>query len=204
VTRARISVLLLCALASGCQSVGRAPFALVPAGAVTVGGVIVTADEGWNARNGMQANFDGPGAVWTRDGMRLDYLIIVPDIADGASVFKEPNKQVVFPKFHASMLPNEIVTLVEASLTRKVFGEGQAVVSTSNLRPATYGSDRGFAFDVSVSASDGPDRKGTVGGFIAGGRLNLVMFIAAVPYYFDKDREHAQGVIASARRAAAT
>src|SRR5262249_10540449 len=135
------------------------------------------------------------------DGPQLDFLIVVADIADGATVFKAPSAKVVYPKFHASMLPNEVVSLVEASLTRHIFGEGESVVASSNLRPVQYRPDKGFAFDVKVTVSDGPDRNGVVGGFVADGKLNLVMFLAVVPYYYDKDRERAAAVIASARRA---
>jgi len=200
--RVAATLLAFAAIAAGCQTV-EPPYRLVSAGSVTVGGLTVTAGDGWNENARTKANFNGPGAVWTRDGMRLDYLIVIPAVADGSGIFKEPNAKVVYPKFHATMLPNEIVTLIEASLTRHVFGEGRSVVASSNLRPAPYGADKGFAFDVSVTVSDGPDRQGVVGGFVADGKLNLVMFLAAVPYYWDKDRERAETVIASARRSSA-
>ena len=193
-------VALALAVMAGCTTTGP-PYELVSTGTVAVGSLSLTADPGWNASTRMKSNFTGPGAVWTLDGPRLDYLIIVADVAEGVSIFKEPNAKVLYPKFHTSMLPNEVVTLVEASLTRHVFGEGEAVVSSSNLRPATYGVDKGFAFDISITVSDGPDRKGIVGGFVANDKLNLAIFLAAVPYYFDKDRERAGAVIASVRRA---
>jgi hypothetical protein len=181
-------VLWLCACAT-------APaYVEIPAGPVTIGSLQLEVDAGWNGPSRTPE-----GAVqWTRDGVLLDRVIVFSDIADGATLVQSASKQAAYPPFRGNMLPNEISALVEATLT-KLYGEGDALVTSSGLRPQTFGTTKGFAFDVAVKLANGPDYRGLVGGFVANGKLELVVYLAAVPYYFDLHRERAANVIASAR-----
>ena len=181
-----------CALASLAGCAGN-PMVELPAGPVTVGALQLDADAGWNA--------GGNKLLWTQDGPRLDALLIYADIHDGEPLEKKAPKQAAYPPFRSNMLPNEIVAVVESTLT-KVFGEGAAVVTSSGLKPQNFGSHKGFAFELAVAAAHGPDYRGIVGGFVANGTLQIVVYLGAVPYYFDLRRDSAARVIASARLAA--
>jgi hypothetical protein len=199
------SMLGCCAvlLLTGCATTP--PYTELPAGPVTVGSVRFDVDAGWNVAapkiwlvsNGVLRVQEG-GPYWTRDGQQLDQIIVYPDIRDGEALEKKAPKQAAYPAFRANMLPNEIVALVESTLT-KVFGEGDALVTSSGLRPQKFGDQKGFAFDLALSVSNGPDYKGLVGGFVADGKLQLAVYLGAVPYYFDLHRESAARIIASAR-----
>jgi hypothetical protein len=96
------------------------------------------------------------------------------------------------------MLPNELVAFTESYLG-KLFGEGEAVVTTANVRPHRFGASPGVLFDAAVQVAEGADRKGVIGAFIANQKLYLVMYLAADPYYFELNRDAAEQVIRSAR-----
>jgi hypothetical protein len=192
-TRRLAFVLLACAL-GGCATTP--PFTLVSPGPVQVGSLTMTAGSGWN--NVTQTT--DAKAAWTRDGLTIDRLWVFTDIADGEPLFKEPKGSgAALPRFRADMLPNELVTFTESYLA-KMFGEGQAMVTTSNLRPQRFGESNGVMFDAAMQPAGGADRKGIVGAFIADSKLYLMVYLAVDPYYFDLNREAADGVIISARR----
>jgi hypothetical protein len=183
------------AMAWGCAS---APYTRVAAGPVAVGSMNVTADEGWNAS--AYTDLKKGGVLWTRDGVLLNRLVLVPDIEAGGTLFEKPPKQAAFPPFRADMLPHEIEALLASWLT-KAFGEGDSMVETSGLRPVRYGDARGFAFDLRLELSEGPAYRGLAGGYVTDGKLSLVVFIAATPHYFERDAERIAQLIASVRPA---
>ena len=179
-------------------------YALVaPAAPVRVGSLEVTPDSAWNKAAPMMVRFAGKnGAVWTRDGLLLDRLILLGGIHDGEPVFVSERKDAAMPVFRAGMLPNEIEELTDASIA-KSFGEGSVAVTTSGLRPHRFGEQRGILFDLDIAVSDGPDYRGLAGAFTVGGDLYLMLYIAAEPYYFDNHLPAATAVITSARPGAA-
>jgi hypothetical protein len=189
---------LVVLLLSGCATT---PYRLVQPGPISAGTLTVTADGGWNALSGTTLKKNA--GVWTRDGELLNRLIVLPDIESGKTLFERTDPKAAIPPFRSDMLPHEIAELVESWLS-KAFGEGETLVQSSGLRPATYGDQQGFAFDLELSLSDGPDYRGIAGGFVVDGRLNLVIFLGAEPHYFDRDKEGAARLIASARHVSAT
>ena len=178
-------------------------YTLVAPGTVDLGALQVEADSPWNKAPGQFSTFTRKDAqVWTKDGLLLDRLIIIPGVPDGETIVYNPQEDAALPVFRADMLPNEIEELVESSIV-KLFGEGQVSVSTSGLRPHRYGAERGVLFDIDVAVSDGPDYKGLAGSFIVDGSLYLMMYFGADPFYFDKHLAEAEAVITGARLAAA-
>jgi hypothetical protein len=190
----RLALLLFALALGGCATTP--PVTLVSPGPVQVGTLTMTAGSGWNDLT----DTNDAQAAWTRDGLTIDRLWVFADVAEGETLFKEPKGSgAALPRFRPDMLPNELVTFTESYLG-KMFGEGQAVVTTSNLRPQRFGDSDGLMFDAAVQLAGGADRKGTVGAFIADSKLFLMVYLAVDPYYFDLNREAADGVIVSARR----
>jgi hypothetical protein len=130
--------------------------------------------------------------------MLLDRLVISPAIPDGQPIMVSRNKSAALPVFRKDMLPNELEELVESSIV-KLFGEGSAVVSTSNLRPHRYGEITGIRFDLEVTVTDSPAYRGTVGAFVGTDNLYLMFFLGAEPHYYDKHIAAASAIIGSAR-----
>lgn len=192
----KLPILALAVLVlTGCATA----FTLVEPGTVAVGDMQVMADGRWNKATAMMTPYAHRDAqVWTNDGLLLDRLMIIPAVSDGEKLFEATEDDIALPAFRANMLPNEVAELVESSIV-KVLGEGDVVVSTSGLRPQTFGDQRGALFDIYAELGDGPDYRGMAGGFVANDKLYLVIFLGAHPYYADKHRDAAEAIIKSAR-----
>jgi hypothetical protein len=189
------AVFVLAALQAGCAT----GYTMVAPAAVAVNGLQVTPVSAWNrAPVQMTAYARKRAEVWTHDGMLLDRMIIIPGVVDGETLFVSREQDAAFPVFRASMLPNEIEELTESSVA-KVFGEGNASVSTSGLRPHRFGEHRGVLFNLAIAVTDGPDYRGLVGSFVAGDRLYMVIYVGADPYYYDKHLAEAEALITGAR-----
>jgi len=192
----RISMLVaLAAVASGCVSTS---YTLVEPGARAFEELQVNATRGWNQAPPMHTPSMRKGAaLWTHDGPLLDQLIIIPGVAHGEPLMKSRDKSAALPLFKKDMLPNEIEELTESTFV-KYFGEGNAAVTTKNLRPQRFGEHRGVMFDVDATVSDNPDYRGTAGAFVANDKLYMLFFLGAVPHYYDKHSAAAKSVIQSA------
>jgi len=183
-------------LLAGCETIS---YSLVPVGARQVGSLEFDVAGGWNsvpayltpaAREGSQ--------TWTRNGVLLDRFYVIPAVKEGEPLFKQQDKSEALPTFRAGMLPNELMELMESSVV-KLFGESNSVVSTANLRPHRFGQAPGILFDFEATIVDGPKYKGVVGMVATGGELNVLMYMGADPYYFDKTLPDATKQIQSAR-----
>jgi hypothetical protein len=179
---------------------GCASYSLVPPGAVTVGALQLSPVSAWN-RVPASPLARKDSAMWTHDGLTLDRLVIIPAVPDGEPLFRDRKGHAALPAFHATMLPNELEELTESSLT-KLLGEGNASVRTANLRPHRYGDDQGILLDLEASGTDGPDYKGLAGVFVAADKLYVVLYLAAVPYYYEKHLAEAEAITRGARLAA--
>ena len=191
----RVILALICTLfVSACVA-----YSAVKPGTVEVGTLHLDPSVTWNAAPNLSAGYTNRQTqVWTKDGLLLNRIVIVPGVADGKPIFRQTSKSQALPIFEADMLANEIEELVESSIV-KLFGEGQAVVRTENLRPNRFGEIRGLIFDMVVAVSDGPDYRGVTGAFVHEQQLYLLMYFGAEPYYFEKHREEAETLIKSAR-----
>lgn len=198
-TRLLIAATLTLAL-SGCVT----GYTLVTPGVAAVGPLTVNASAGYNLAPAMFVGGQRKGTqTWTKDGLLLDRLTIIPEVPDGETLLISRAKDAALPVFRKDMLPNEIEELVESTLT-KLFGEGEAVVSTSNLRPHRFGEHRGILFDISATVTESPEYKGIVGAFIVDEKLNVMWYVGADPYYYDKHLAAAEAIIKSARLAPPT
>ncbi len=174
------------------------PFSLVTPGAVAIADLTVQAGSGWNNAPSHQRVYSRPDSVaWTKDGLLLDRLVVIPGVEDGESLLISRDKTSAMPTFRADMLPNELEELVESSIV-KFFGEGQAVVSTENLRPQRFGDNRGVMFDLTATVTESPEYRGLVGAFVSDDKLYVLYFLAARPHYYEKHLAEAEAIIKSA------
>ena len=192
-----LSLVMTAMVLSGCVT----GYSLVATGVNSVDTLQVTAGPGWNVApyspySGSRKN----AQMWTQDGMLLNRLVFVPAVPDGESLLVARDESAALPVFRKDMLPNEIEELAESTFV-KLYGEGQAVISTSNLRPQNFGEHRGFMFDVEARVSESPDYKGIAGAFIVDDALYFMYYLAAYPHYYGKHRDAAEAIIKSARLA---
>ncbi len=188
------SLLAVAVVLSGCVT----GYTLVQPGINTAQDLQVNAGAGWNLAPPNSTPAARKGAqTWTRDGMLLDRLVLIPSVGDGETLLVDRSETAALPAFRKDMLPNEIEELVESTLV-KYFGEGNAAVNTANLRPQTYGDQKGLMFDIDAKLTESPDYKGVVGAFVTDERLYTMWYIAADPYYYGKHRDAAEATIKSA------
>lgn len=186
----------LALMLAGCETLS---YSLVPAGARQVGSLEFDVSGPWNAvpRTMTPASRDD-AQIWTRNGMLLDRFYVIPAVKDGQPLFKQQDQSEALPTFRTGMLPNELMELMESSVV-KLFGEGNSVVSTANLRPYRFGETAGILFDFEATIVDGPMYKGVVGMIKTGDELYVLMYLGADPYYFDKTLPDGMAQIQSAR-----
>lgn len=178
---------------------GCVTFAAVPPGEVQLSGLTVTPQNSWNQAPREWTRLSRRDAkTWTKNGILLDRILIIPAVPDGEPLFLQTSESQALPRFNAGMLPNELAEFTESSIA-KLFGEGGAVVETSGLRPQRFGADKGVMFDIEVKVSDGPDYKGVAGTLIVGNKLYTIIFIGAEPYYYTESVDEATALIKSAR-----
>lgn len=172
------------------------PYSILPAGEAVVGDLKIDVAEGWNTGK-PNANALFPAAVWTRDGPFLDRVVVYAGVSDNQRLMND-RKSAALPRFRAEMTSDEWMAVIVATLAT-VFGDEPALVETSNVRPQSYGRHSGIVFEVAVTPVEIAYYRSTIGGFVANEKLYLIMYIAADPYYYDKHREAALRMIASAR-----
>jgi hypothetical protein len=190
----RLALLLFALALGGCATTP--PVTLVSPGPVQVGTLTMTAGSGWNdlTDTKRRPGCVDPGRPDDRPAVGLCGRCRGRDAVQGAEGLRRG-----LPRFRPDMLPNELVTFTESYLG-KMFGEGQAVVTTSNLRPQRFWRQRRPDVRCGRAAGRWRGPQGTVGAFIADSKLFLMVYLAVDPYYFDLNREAADGVIVSARR----
>ena len=199
----RISKLILLVLVAGIAGCALPAYTLVSVGPNAIADMRVQAGGGWNlAPAAFTPNGRADAQTWTQDGPLLDRLVFIPGVPDGEALLNVKEESAALPVFRKDMLPNDLEELMESTIV-KVFGEGNAAVSTSNLRPQMFGDNRGVVFDMQAKVTESPDYRGTVGAFIANEKLYLIYYLAAEPYYYGKHESAAKAIINSTQLVAA-
>jgi hypothetical protein len=199
----RISKLILLVLVAGIAGCALPAYTLVSVGPNAIADMRVQAGGGWNlAPAAFTPNARADAQTWTQDGPLLDRLVFIPGVSDGEALLNVKEESAALPVFRKDMLPNDLEELMESTIV-KVFGEGNAAVSTSNLRPQMFGDNRGVMFDMQAKVTESPDYRGTVGAFIANEKLYLIYYLAAEPYYYGKHESAAKAIINSTQLVAA-
>ena len=162
---------------SGCAT----GYTLVSPGAVSVSGIEINADSGWNRVPNHELSWvRGATQVWTRNGLSLDRLVVIPDVEVGESIYRIASN-TDYPVFRAGMRNGDIVELVDKTI-EIAQGGNHTVVTTQQVRAQRFGADDGVIFDLHAIVHDGPDYHGLAGAFVSDGKLNIVYFLGASPY----------------------
>jgi len=181
-----VPALVLLALAAAC-----APITMVEPSEVREIGKNYSVQPGaaWNDFRG------GSHEQWSQNGPLLDALVLVGGLDAGDTLFDDSDDKANMPVWRAGMTESEAAEFVEDSIAQRDLGQ----VGTANLRPASFGSARGFAFDISFVTKEGLNKRGMAHGAIIDGKLNLILMTAAATYYFDAVRPDVERLIASVR-----
>ncbi len=175
-----------------------AGYKLMPAGMVqSVGklGLTVTPPNDWNR---LGAKIGRNAESWTLDGLPLNDLSFYAGIDEGTPLFREVDKKnKPLPKFTASMLPSDIVSLFEGSYR---VAAGTSLFEIGKVEPVMFAGKSGVHFTYSfVQQGEEVRRNGEGTGAIIGGKLFLITFEAPAIYYFDRDVARYRTLVGSAR-----
>ena len=185
----KIARILLVALVCGCTSVAK-----MDTGEQTVGGRLVVQLQGpWNHVSGPGI---GPAQTWTMEGLPVDQLLIYAGIKDG-EVMHQPDrsgKRKDF-SFRATMQPDDVVAMFEGMLTR----DG-SVFKLAKLEPATFGGEKGFRFEFSVTRKvDSVLLAGVGYGTVVRGELFAMIYAAPQLGFFARHQQNVEQMARSAR-----
>lgn len=126
--------------------------------------------------------------TWTKDSPRLNDLSFYGGIQEGKPLFRERDKKnEPLPKFSASMLPTDIVTMFENSYRIAL---NTPLITIEEVEPSQLSGHDGVRFTYSfVSKDEEVKRKGEAVAAIVKGKLYLIAFEAPQLHYFQRDIE---------------
>ncbi len=176
----------------------QAGFKLMPTGKPQLVGKLglsVTPPNDWNR---LGSKIGRNAESWTLDGLSLNDLTFYGGIEEGRTLFREVDKKNrPLPKFTASMLPTDIVSLFEGSYR---VAAGTSLFEIGKVEPATFAGKPGVHFTYSfVQQGEEVRRNGEGTGAIIGGKLYLITFEAPVIHYFDRDVARYRTLVGTAR-----
>ncbi len=133
---------------------------------------------------------------WTAHGPGLDSVYFYSSIADGTPLFDvaSSRKKDTRP-YRAAMLPDEVMELVSYSWSQQ--GAGQ--VKAGGLKPAPFGKEQGFRFNMDYVTPDGLRMKSIALAAQPGGKLQMILFTAPQEHYFDDQSPIIEKVFATAQ-----
>jgi hypothetical protein len=139
---------------------------------------------------------DSEGTLWTIDGLNLNELHFFLDVRADRPITPIPGRaNRDLPTYKKDMLPDDVMVLTANTLPLK---RPWTQVRTSNLRPAAFGSAKGFRFDVDFVA-DGLEMKGAALARQHGEHLDLLLFIGPSEFYFGRDMPAVEKIFESIR-----
>jgi hypothetical protein len=184
---AAISMLIL----SACTA-----YTLVSPGDNLIGPIKVNTSVPWNKSN--LSNLGPQTEVWTASGKSLDSIYLFKGIPDGKPLFKTINKKNPMPTFKADMLPQEVLELTKASLT-KHFGETNVLLDVGGLKPESFLNASGFRFDLRFSNQDGLNYLGKGVAAVQDDRLIMMIYTGTQLHYFAQHEKEFENIIRSAK-----
>ncbi|KID57534.1 hypothetical protein JF50_10105 [Pseudoalteromonas luteoviolacea] len=169
-----------------------AAFKLVKPQSATVHGITLTPTSSWNKVNG---NPHKKSQLWTKDGLALNELYIIGNIANGETIFKSSNKELPLPSFKAGMLPNELEEFVKTSL--KNSHGGSINVNTESMAPQMIGEDVGFRMELSYFLEGGLKKSVDALVAVKNDKLYMVMYISPSLHYAERYKAEVNSIFGS-------
>ncbi len=180
--RKLLAPLLLLALAACSQ------YSAVEAKRVVIGGAYsVDPQRVWSKST------EGKTEIWTVHGPLLQAVVFFKNIEDGDTLYEPRNSDEDLPEFDSGMRANEVMEFVVDSMTRR----GSQNVEATNLRPAKFGSQKGFRSDLNYQNDDGLFMQAIVCGAVMGGKLQLILYKGAKSYYFPRYQQEVEAILRS-------
>lgn len=184
--RGFVAVLLLTAV-TGCVGVARGYTLVQPGRHQMDDEFSVASNIAWN-----QLAY-GKQHLWTINGPGLEAIWFYAGLKDGDALIVNVYEDEDVPRFDSGMRPNEVMELIVDSIGLI----GAVNVEGTGLRPAQFGSMKGYRFELTWQTSEGLIKRGLAIGTIKEEKLQLIVYLAADLYYYDKYVDEVESIIAS-------
>ena len=171
----KISLLAIVVLLHGCVQ-----FSLIESKPNSIGNITVKPDRLWNKAPKQYAIFPGV-PTWTIDGIPLNSLSFFSDIRDGKPIFTT-RKKGEFPVFRMNMLPNEVIELVETTISKAL---NARIYDHGELNPVVIDGRNGFEYSFEFSTEYSPVSKAYLVAVIFDNQLQMILFMATKLHYYD-------------------
>lgn len=135
----------------------------------------------------------GERHVWTINGAGLEAIWFYAGINDGDALIANLDEEEDAPRFDSDMRPNEVMELVVDSLGMA----GAVKVEGTGLRPADFGSATGYRFELTFQTAEGLIKRGLAVGTVQEEKLQLIVYMAADLYYYDKYVDEVENIFSS-------
>ena len=184
-----LAIATLSVTLAACASGG----ALVTPGRTTAGGDLsIDAGMEWTRMGGLREQ------LWTIDGPLLNSLTLISTVREGDFVFlgkRQTKRRPDGAFYHRGMRPDELRDLIADGLREA----GAVNVTTSNLRPATFGTREGLRFEMTMASDSGLKYKAMVAAFEHEKGLALAMYYAPAEYYYPRDEAKVSAMLDTLR-----
>jgi hypothetical protein len=134
----------------------------------------------------------GDVRLWTIDGVALESIRFISGIQEGVPIIDLSEEKRETP-FRPDMTETELVDAIVDAFTL----QGAQQVEPRNLRPAPFGSEEGYRFELSYLDSDGLEKEGIVAGAIVNESLYLIVYTGAKMHYFPKYEAEVENILRS-------
>lgn len=166
---------------------GCAAYSLVDAKRQTIGGAYtIEPSIQWNKVT------DEKVEVWTIDGIGLEAIRFYRGLKAGDRLFTV-SKDIKLPTYDPAMKASEVMEFVIDSIART----GAGNVEGTALRPAQFGAQPGFRFDLSYTSSEGLWIDGLAVGATIEGKLHLILYSGPRQHYFPKYKDEVERMIST-------
>ena len=175
-TRWVLAFVLACLLAA---CAGGGP--LVRPGPQVVGGrLVIDAGMEWTRMTGYREQ------LWTMDGPLLNSLHLIPGVREREFIFlgeRQTRRRPDGAFYRRGMRPDELRDLIVDGMR----AAGAVNVTTSNLRPASFGGREGLRFEMAMDNAQGLKYRAMAAAFEHERGLALALFYAPAEHYYPRD-----------------
>ena len=182
-----LSALLV--LLAACASGGP----LVTPGATTAGGGL-TIDAGmeWTRMSGFREQ------LWTIDGPQLNSLHLISSVREREFIFlgdRQTKRRPDGAFYHRGMRADELRDLIVDGMR----AAGAVNVTTSDLRPTSFGGREGLRFEMAMDNEAGLKYRAMAAAFEHEKGLALALFYAPAEYYYPRDEAKVSAMLDTLR-----
>ena len=135
----------------------------------------------------------------TVDGPQLNQVLLIEQLADGASLIVTAGADDPAPVFRTGMTELDVVEFLTDSLSAL----GLEDVAARNIRPAPFAGAAGVRFQFTARRANGLAVRGAAAASSAGDSLDGLVFLAPAEHYFSHYQGDVEAMFDTARRTAA-